>query len=59
MDKQKNSTIYAIRCKENGKVYVGRTTDVKKTVSIPYIQNEKLVRIYREKLIWETTRHAG
>ena len=30
MDKQKNSTIYAIRCKENGKVYVGRTTDVKK-----------------------------
>lgn len=38
MDKQKNSTIYAIRCKENGRMYIGCTTNLKKRISKHYSQ---------------------
>lgn len=38
MDKEKSSVIYAIRCKENGRMYIGCTTNLKKRISKHYSQ---------------------
>ena len=40
----KPSVIYAIRCKENGKVYVGRTQDIERRINEHWMEKARLAK---------------